>query len=168
MDQAQAPRVKQVIGVGDMKVSNNVADTLITYALGSCLGVVAYDPVAKVGGLLHVMLPISTIDPAKAAKNPCMFVDTGVPKLFHECYQAGAQKGRMVVKVAGGAATQGAWEGDIFEIGKRNITMLRKLLWANGVLLKAQDVGGTEPRTMSLDVATGEVVLHVTGAQKVL
>ena len=74
----------------------------------------------------------------------------------------------MVVKVAGGAATQGAWEGDIFEIGKRNITMLRKLLWANGVLLKAQDVGGTEPRTMSLDLATGEVLLHVNGQSKVL
>ncbi|MFX6066980.1 hypothetical protein ABTE92_18940, partial [Acinetobacter baumannii] len=76
------------------------------------------------------MLPASTIDPQKASKNPYMFVDTGVPKLFLDCYGAGAQKGRVVVKVAGGAATQAAGEGDVFEIGKRNITMLRKLLWA--------------------------------------
>ena len=79
------------------------------------------------GGLLHVMLPLSTIDPKKGEKNPYMFVDTGVPKLFHECYKAGARKERFHVKVAGGACTRSEEEDDFFQIGKRNFIMLKKL-----------------------------------------
>src|SRR5919109_4013944 len=96
--------MRYIVGVADMKISVQPGDQLITYALGSCLGIAIHDPVAKVGGLLHVMLPLSTIDPAKAAENPSMFVDTGVPQLFISCYKAGAQKHRLVVKVAGGAS----------------------------------------------------------------
>ena len=68
-----------VIGVGDMAVSNNDMVTLSTYALGSCVGIVAYDPVSHAGGILHLMLPDSTISPDKATKQPAMFADTGVP-----------------------------------------------------------------------------------------
>jgi chemotaxis protein CheD len=146
-----------------MKIATQPGDELITYALGSCLGITLYDPVARVGGLLHVMLPLSTIDPAKATDNPCMFVDTGVPRLFLDCYKAGAQKQRVVVKVAGGASVHQNEEDDLFQIGKRNFVMLRKLLWKNGVLLKAHDVGGTHSRTMSLDIETGAVSLKIQG-----
>jgi len=76
-----------------MKISDREDDVLITYALGSCLGIAIYDPVARIGGLLHVMLPLSTIDPAKAAENPFMFVDTGVPRLF--MLQSRRQKGEV-------------------------------------------------------------------------
>jgi chemotaxis protein CheD len=93
--------MKQIIGIADMKISKQPDDVLITYALGSCLGIAVYDAAAKVGGLLHVMLPLSSVSPAKAAENPLMFVDTGVPKLFKACYEAGAKKERMVVRVAG-------------------------------------------------------------------
>jgi chemotaxis protein CheD len=160
--------VKQIIGVADMKISSNREDTLITHALGSCLGITVYDPVAGVGGLLHVMLPLSTIDPAKAAENPYMFVDTGVPKLFLESYKAGAKKERLVVKVAGGASTHAKEEDDYFQIGKRNFIMLRKLLWKNGVLIQAHDVGGTKSRTMSMDLNTGEVKLRINGEDIIL
>lgn len=154
---------KHVVGIADMKISKQPGDELVTYALGSCLGIAIYDPVACVGGLLHVMLPLSTIDPTKAAANPCMFVDTGVPKLFLDAYKAGAAKQRLQVRVAGGAYTGDNEEQDHFQIGKRNVIMLRKLLWKNGVILHAQDVGGTQSRTMSLVIGTGEVTLRSSG-----
>ncbi len=155
--------MRHTIGVADMKIAYQAGDELITFALGSCLGITVYDPVAQVGGMLHVMLPLSTIDPAKAAENPFTFVDTGVPKLFLDCYKQGAQKQRLVVKVAGGASVQGDEAKDLFQIGKRNFVMLRKLLWKNGVLLKTHDVGGTHARTMTLGIDTGEVTLKIQG-----
>ncbi len=155
--------MRHIIGVADMKIVSQAGDELITFALGSCLGITVYDPVAHVGGMLHVMLPLSTIDPGKATENPFTFVDTGVPRLFLDCYKQGAQKPQLVVKVAGGASVQGDESKDLFQIGKRNFVMLRKLLWKNGVLLKAHDIGGTQARTMTLDINTGEVTLKIQG-----
>jgi chemotaxis protein CheD len=151
-----------------MKLSAQPGDQLITYALGSCLGIAIHDPVAGVGGLLHVMLPLSTIDPEKASKNPYMFVDTGVPQLFLSCYQAGAQKQRLMIKVAGGASVHGDDNADQFQIGKRNFVMLQKLLWKNGLLVKAYDVGGSYSRTMILEVGSGEVTLKTHEGTKIL
>ncbi len=92
-----------VVGVSDMKVSNDSKSTLITYSLGSCIGITIYDPVVKVGGILHFMLPESSLDRAKAEKNPYMFADTGIPALFKAAYELGAKKQRMKVTVAGGS-----------------------------------------------------------------
>ncbi len=153
-----------VVGIGDLKISTDPGHTIITYALGSCLGVAVYDSTAQVGGLLHVMLPLSTIDPEKARQKPFMYVDTGLPRLFLECYKLGAQKGRMVVKVAGGATLQGNVENQ-FQIGKRNLVILRKMLWKNGVLIQSEDVGGSIARTMSLDLADGSVMIRSSGKQ---
>jgi chemotaxis protein CheD len=155
--------VEHIVGIADMKISADSGDRLITYGLGSCLGIAIHDPVACVGGLLHIMLPLSTVDPAKAATHPFMFVDTGVPKLFIESYKAGARKDRLMVNVAGGAATRGNEEEDYFQIGKRNFTILKKLLWKNGVLLQSHDVGGSCSRTMALDIGTGNVTLRING-----
>lgn len=160
--------MKHVVGVADMKLSRDDGDQIITHALGSCLGITVYDPVSKVGGLLHVMLPSSAIDEEKAKKNPYMFVDAGVPRLFLDSYKLGAKKERMVVKVAGGACVNGNEDNDYFQIGKRNFVMLRKLLWKNGVLLKSEDVGGSVSRTMTLDIETGEVRIRSNGGEKVL
>lgn len=160
--------MKHIVSVADMKVSADRGDTLITYALGSCLAIMIHDPEAGVGGLLHVMLPLSTINPAKAEENPYMFIDTGVPRLFIECYKAGARKERLVVKVAGGACTSGNQADDYLQIGKRNFLMLKKLLWKNGVVMKAQDVGGVRSRTVSLDIGTGQVRLKINGQTTVL
>ncbi|MCD6506363.1 chemotaxis protein CheD [Candidatus Poribacteria bacterium] len=159
--------MKIIVGVADMKISDREDDVLITYALGSCLGIAIYDPVARIGGLLHVMLPLSTIDSAKAAENPFMFVDTGVPRLFIECYKAGARKERLQVKVAGGAHSKTEGE-DYFQIGRRNFIMLRKLLWKNGILLSSYDVGGNLSRTMALEIGTGRVIVKANGISKIL
>jgi len=157
------------VGMADLRVTANAAERLVTYALGSCLGITVHDPVAGVGGMVHVMLPLSTIDPAKAQANPAMFVDTGVPALFKACYRLGAEKPRMIVKVAGGASSAAPGEPDQFQIGKRNVLTLRKLLWKNGVLLHGEEVGGHQlSRTMALDVATGAVSLKIGGALSTL
>jgi chemotaxis protein CheD len=159
--------VKLIVGVADMKISAQCDDVLVTHALGSCLGVVAYDPQAGVGGMLHVMLPQSSINPEKAQTNPCMFVDTGLTAFFQGLYDAGAAKGRLKVKVAGGGSIN--CDGtDRFAIGKRNCVMLKKLLWQNGVLITAEDTGGTFARTMYLEIGTGRTWLSTGGQQKEL
>ncbi len=152
---------KLSVGVSDLKISSGGVEQIVTHALGSCLGVTVYDPVTKVGGMLHAMLPNSSVDSAKAEKNPYIFVDTGIPQLFRQAYAAGAKKERIVVKVAGGASTRGA--NDLFKIGKRNITMLKKLLWKNGISISAESVGGDMSRTMYLYLATGETTLLIHG-----
>ena len=147
-----------------MKITGSPEDVLITHSLGSCLGVIVYDAAASVGAMLHVMLPLSTINPEKAAGNPYMFVDTGVPRLLNECYKLGARKGHLVIKVAGGAKIGAAAQnGDFFAIGSRNVTVFRKVLWKNGLMIKSADVGGTRPRTLSLDMTTGEVLVKSNG-----
>jgi chemotaxis protein CheD len=151
-----------VVGIGDMVVTDEPGTTLVTYALGSCLGVSVFDPVACVGGLLHAMLPQSDIDPAKAEARPSVFVDTGLPSLFRACYALGASKHRLVVKVAGGATINGTGI-DRFQIGKRNLLMARQLFWKNSVLVRAQDVGGSASRTLSLHVGTGAVIVRAGG-----
>ena len=157
-DRRATPSTSVVVGVADLAATADAGARIITYALGSCLGITLYDPVARVGAMLHVMLPDSTIDRAKAKANPAMFVDTGVPQLFHDAYSLGAVKQRLVVKVAGGAAVHAGT--DMFEIGKRNVIALRKILWKNGVMIKAHDVGGNVSRTITLDIATGAVTLR--------
>ncbi|MBI5607159.1 MAG: chemotaxis protein CheD [Deltaproteobacteria bacterium] len=153
--------MKIIIGIADMGVSRDQQSGLITYSLGSCIGVAIYDPVAGVGGLLHYMLPESQIDPHKAQKNPFMFADTGIPMLFKEAYRVGASKSRIIVKVAGGS--QILDDSGFFNIGKRNYMALRKILWKNNVLIKAEDVGGQVSRTVRMDLATGKVFLRYSG-----
>jgi chemotaxis protein CheD len=173
MAPANAPRApeslrgRRVVGIADMAVSSDPEDTIVTYALGSCLGVCVFDPVARVGGLLHLMLPQASLSPEKAAQNPMMFADTGLPKLFLASYALGAKKERILVAVAGGAAF-GMKQGGEDGIGQRNVAMLRKLLWKNGVMLKRHDLGGSEPRNMSLCIATGEVSIAFGGETRVL
>jgi chemotaxis protein CheD len=149
-----------------MKISRSSEDVLVTHALGSCLGLAAYDETAGVGGILHVMMPSSQINPVKAKDNPYMFVDTGVPAFFRELYACGCVKSRIVLTVAGGANVQDA--SDRFEIGKRNFIILRKLLWQNSVLIHSSEVGGAEARTLYLDMSDGRVWMHEQGAEKEL
>ncbi len=158
-----------VVSIADFRVSANPEDVIITYALGSCLGITVYDPVARVGGMLHVQLPQSSISPEKRQNAPATFVDTGVPMLFKAAYAAGAQKSRLIVKVAGGASTSAGESDDRFQIGKRNILALRQLLWKNGVMIEAEDVGGVNnARTVSLELQTGLVSLRSQGVTRCL
>ncbi|MGE5258449.1 MAG: chemotaxis protein CheD [Hyphomicrobiales bacterium] len=151
--------------VGDMK-TGRTGDMLVTHALGSCLGLMAFDPVVRLGGLLHAMLPLSGINPEKASANPAMFVDTGVPLLFKALYEQGAVKGRLVVKAAGCGSPLG--QNEVFKIGERNYTVLKKLLWKNNILLEAEDVGGPASRTIHFEVSTGRVFLSSNGTKRPL
>jgi chemotaxis protein CheD len=157
--------MNHTVMVGDMKIGA-CGDMIVTHALGSCLGLVVYDPVAKAGGLLHAMLPLSSINPDKARANPAMFVDTGVPLLFNALYEKGALKSRLVVKAAGCGNPMG--KNEVFKIGERNYTVLKKLLWKNNILLEAEDVGGSVSRTLHFDVSTGQVLLSSNGTKKAL
>ncbi len=154
--------MRYVVVVSDMKTAVK-GDILVTHALGSCLGLAVYDPVARIGGLLHAMLPLSKISKEKAIANPFMFVDTGVPVMFKTLYDMGGQKGRFVVKAAGCGNPLG--DSAMFKIGERNYTLLKKLLWKNNVLLDAEDVGGTKSRTMHFDLTTGKVILSCGGTE---
>ncbi len=146
-----------------MKVSAQPGDTVVTHALGSCLGISAHDPESLVGGIIHVMLPSGRVNQERARNKPLMFVDTGVPMFFKELYSLGAVKQRLVVKVAGGAAMKET--EDFFAIGKRNLVMLRKLLSRNRVVISSQDIGGSISRTMYLDVRSGRVWVCSAGKE---
>lgn len=144
-----------------MAVSNAPDDVLITYSLGSCIAVIIYDPKAKVGGMLHYMLPESSLDLEKAKLNPTMFADTGIAMLFRQSYQYGAKKENIIVKAVGGA--QILDQNGIFNIGKRNYLAMRKIFWRNNVLVAAEHVGGMVNRTVRLQMQTGRVILKVAG-----
>ena len=150
-----------IVGVSDMKVSDDMEAVLATYSLGSCIGVAIYDAVARVGGLLHYMLPESSLDLEKANKNPYMFADTGIPALFKAAYKLGAKKQRLKVVVVGGS--QILDQKGFFNIGKRNETAVRKMFHRNNVIIDYTDVGGVVNRTIKLAVDNGDVWLRVSG-----
>jgi chemotaxis protein CheD len=157
--------MKQIVGVADMKVSNNPAESIVTYSLGSCIGLVIYDPVAKVGGMLHYMLPESSIDKGKAAARPYMFADSGIPRLFKTAYSLGAVKQRLKIYAAGGAEILD--QKGFFNIGKRNYMALKKMFFKNNVIIDKQDIGGNINRTVRLEIATGDIYVKTSGQKEV-
>jgi chemotaxis protein CheD len=155
------PKKALVVGVADMIASNDVGADLVTYSLGSCLGVTVYDPVKKIGALLHLMLPSSSIDPVKGVNAPYMFVDTGVPRLFQSLYSLGGERHRVIVKVAGGA--QFLDHQRTFNIGERNVQAFIAIIERNGHTIHAHDVGGVCSRTVRLNLATGDFSIQSPG-----
>ncbi len=153
----------QVVDIADCQVSGDPRVTLVTYSLGSCIGVVIWDPRVQVGGMLHYMLPESSLSPDKAKANPAMFADTGIPSLFRAVYELGAVKKNLIVKIAGGS--QLLDDNGVFNIGKRNYVMLRKIFWKNGVLIDSEDTGGSISRTVRLEVDSGRVTVRNRGRE---
>lgn len=145
------------VDISDYQISNDSAASLITYSLGSCIGVTIWDPAVRIGGMLHYMLPDSSISPDKAKNNPAMFGDIGIPILFKSAFKLGANKQRLIVKIAGGS--QLLDDQGTFNIGKRNYVMLRQIFWKNNVLIDAEDIGGSISRTMKLNIKTGKVTI---------
>jgi chemotaxis protein CheD len=154
------------VEISDFAVSNDSGATLVTYALGSCIAVIAYDPGLRAGGIIHYMLPLSRVNPEKARCRPAMFADTGIPLFFESLYALGSRKQNLVVKVAGGGCLHD--DNGTFNIGKRNYTVLRKMFWKNEVMIAAEDVGGSKSRTVRLQVATGRVVISSQGQEEEL
>ena len=152
-----------VIDIADAQVSNDPGVELVTYSLGSCIGVAIWDPETRVAGMIHYMLPDSTLSQDKARSRPAMFADTGIPLLFRSAYQLGAVKKRLVVKVAGGSSLLD--DNGTFNIGKRNYASLRKIFWKNGVIINAEHVGGQLSRTLRMNVGTGRTTIRSRGEE---
>jgi chemotaxis protein CheD len=150
-----------VVGIGDCWVSSDPADVLITHALGSCIAVTLFDPVVRVAGLLHYMLPESSLDPVKANSNPFLFADTGIPKLFHMAYGKGAVKRRLIVMAAGGARMLDP--NGAFNIGMRNKQALQAIFAQAGIVVRRAEMGGDASRTIRIEAATGKVFLRTAG-----
>ena len=151
------------VDISDMKLSAKGEDLLVTYALGSCIAVMVHDPVRIAGGMIHYMLPLSETSPEKARSRPAMFADTGIPLLFDRMYALGCRKQDLVVKVAGGGALYD--DKGLFNIGKRNYTVLRKMFWKCGVLIASEDVGGAKSRTARLYLGTGRCTVTSQGEE---
>jgi len=151
------------VDISDIKVSADPDGLIVTYALGSCIAVMVYDPVRIAGGMIHYMLPLSETAPEKARARPAMFADTGIPLLFQTMYALGCKKQDLIVKVAGGGALYD--DKGLFSIGKRNYTILRKMFWKSGVMIAAEDVGGAKSRTARLHVASGRCTITSQGTE---
>lgn len=152
-----------VVDIADMKIAEGAENELVTYALGSCIGVAIYDPVVKVGGMLHYMLPEAVLNPGKARENPFMFADTGIPMLFRAAYERGAVRKRLTIKLAGGANVLD--HSNFFNIGKRNYLAARKLFYKNNLLITSELVGGVSGKTMRLRLKDGNVEIKLPGGE---
>jgi len=143
---------KVIIGIGEWAVEKNPA-ILVTLGLGSCVGVCIRDPVAKVGGMVHVMLPDSG---GRPTNTPGKFADTGVSLVVEELVKMGASRSRLEAKVAGGASMfQSA-----MDIGARNVEAVKTALQRNGVKLLAEDTGGNKARSIEYDIETGKLLIR--------
>ncbi len=157
MEKLQSGLKTVVVGVGDHKVSVSSLEVLVTYSLGSCLGVAAYDSKAGVGGLLHFMLPDSRINPEKARVQPAMFADTGLTVFLNELFALGATRKGIVLKLVG--ASKVLKDGEFFDIGRRNLLMAKKLLWKNNLGVLVEETGGEASRTLRLRMADGRTLV---------
>ncbi len=148
------------VGIGDMKFTRG-GGTVITYALGSCIGITFYDPAIKLGGLLHIMLPTrNDNNDTKVFK----YADSGIRETVRKLSAFGMVKSRTVVKIAGGAKMFDIkGNSDFGNIGQRNAAMVKKVLMEERMRISAEDTGGAYARTMVLNVDTGEVFIRTVG-----
>ena len=153
--------MKLIVDISDARTTTDQNDELVTYSLGSCIGVAIYDPATKTAGMLHYQLPSAKMDSTKADSNPFMFADTGFTTLLKKMLTLGTSKKRLRVKIAGGA--QMLNDTKIFNIGKRNYAAIRQILWKNGMFIDAEDVGGKKSRNLTLRVSDGAVTIKSQG-----
>ncbi len=154
---------KITVGIADMKMLKG-SGVLITYALGSCIGLCFQDPALHLGALLHVMLPMNM---ETGRKNPLKYADTGIRETVRQMTAQGALKSRITVKIAGGAKMFEVSGGSLGNIGQRNIESVHTILKQEGLRLIAEDVGGKVARTLLFDVASGQGCIRSYGRQDV-
>lgn len=154
---------KLTVGIADMKLMQG-SGILITYALGSCIGLCFHDPRLRLGALLHVMLPLNM---EAGRKNPLKYADTGIRETLRQMEAKGASKSRITVKIAGGAKMFEISEknSNLGNIGQRNIESVHTILRQEGIHLLAEDVGGKVARTLLFDVASGQGCIRSYGRQ---
>lgn len=154
--------IKHSVDIAMMKVARP-PDLLYCLGLGSCVGVAIYDPVAHVGGLIHVLLP-SMLEFENAGQIRTKFADSGISDLVEALRRAGAERVRMRAKMAGGAAMfviKNTPQSDAMDIGKRNVKSCRDTLHKLGIELIAQDTGGTKGRTITFNIETGALTIRM-------
>lgn len=150
------------VGMADLNVCR-APDVLITVGLGSCIGLTLYDPVNKIGGMVHYMLPDSHITANNG--NIAKFADTGIPELLKRITLAGANRSRLIAKIAGGAKMFGVNQmSNIGSIGERNAVAARQILNELNIKLVAEDTGLNYGRTVELHCDTGD--FHIKAIKK--
>jgi chemotaxis protein CheD len=145
------------VGIGEFGVSKHPDDEIKTYALGSCVAVIAYDPETNVAGMIHIALPEAKVNPEKAKKRPGYFADSGLPVFIKAMEKEGAIKRKIKIKLAGGASIMD--ENRQFDIGRRNMIAIKRFLWKEGLGVIREDVGGTISRTVKIELPGGEVTI---------
>lgn len=149
------------VGMADLQVCKS-PDVLTTLGLGSCVGVALYDPLTKVSGLLHLMLPDST--KIRNNENIAKFADTGIEELIHQMLLLGANKSRIVAKIAGGAQMFAMKSSnDLLRVGERNIEAAKENLRNNNIRIIVEDTGLNYGRTVELYSETGDFVIKSVG-----
>lgn len=143
------------VGVGEFAMASE-RGRLLTAGLGSCVAVALYAPASRVAALAHVLLPSAQM--GRASARPAKFADVTVPLLVRELRHAGAT-GPLVAKIVGGARMFGALLSSGVNMGERNIAAVRLHLAAAGIPILSEDVGGDYGRSVSVDVATFEVLV---------
>ncbi len=153
------------VGIADMKMAQN-GGNLITYALGSCIGICLYDPRLKLAAMIHIMLPLNM---EAGRKNPMKYADTGIRDTLKQMEAKGAMRSRMVAKIAGGAKMfEVSGNGSLGNIGQRNIESVRMTLKREGIRLVSENVGGSVARTLSFNSATGEGCIKSYGKADII
>ena len=151
---------KVTVGIADMKILQWRGE-LITYALGSCIGICLYDPETKLASLIHIMLPINM---ETGRKNTMKYADTGIRETVRQLEARGARKARMVAKIAGGAKMfEMSEKAGLGNIGQRNIESVRLNLRREGIRILAENVGGSVARTLSFFPENGQAQIHAYG-----
>lgn len=148
-----------VVGIGEFAVSGVEADVIVTHALGSCVAVCLWDGTARVGGLLHFLLPDSAVNRERAKVQPASFADTGLLLLFRAAYRLGLDKKRCRVRLVGGAEVGAATGASLLNVGKRNVLAARSILWRNWFLIEKEATGGTRPRSVKLHLDDGRIAV---------
>ena len=156
---------KLVVGIADMKMASREG-MLITYALGSCIGICLYDPVLRLAALVHVMLPLNM---ETGRKSPLKYADTGIRETLRQMEARGAKRNRVTAKIAGGARMFDVpGNGSLGNIGQRNIESVHMTLKKEGVRLLKEDVGGSVARTLLFDAATGQACVSSYGKPELI
>jgi chemotaxis protein CheD len=151
------------VGLGEIVVTDNPKAFLVCSGLGSCIGVCAYDEVARIGGMAHIVLPSGENAPENSA-GPAKFAGTGVPALVGEVIGKGALQSRLHVKIAGGASmVTDPGFADHFRTGERNVRAVKEAFSKLGIKILASEVGGHHGRTLKMCIATGEVIVEFAG-----
>jgi len=153
-----ATKSRLIVDSGHFLVSDDPDAELITFALGSCVAVILHDRSRLVGGMIHYRLPLSSSDPEKGRAQPATFADTGLQALFREMCGSRCNKRDLVVKLAGGASMNG--DSQHFDVGNRNILIARRILWQHRLLIAAEAVGSSIPRTVYLNVGDGRCFIR--------